>query len=88
MAATSSSDRGEPDVERAGARPARPAANSSESPGQKGRDDEAGLGKDDREQERVDPGAVGRHQLEQVAVDVQQQIDEFGHVSQSRLGHV
>ena len=46
---------------------------------QKRRDHQPGLREDDEEQDRVDPDAVVRDQFEQVDVDVQEEIDEFGH---------
>ena len=46
---------------------------------QKRRDDQAGLGKDDREQDAVDPGAVLLDELEQVSVEMKDKIDELRH---------
>ena len=42
---------------------------------QKRRDDEAGFGKDDGEQQAVDPRAVGLDELEQVPVAMEEEID-------------
>src|SRR5262249_365978 len=43
--------------------------------GQKRREDEPGLGKDDRKQDAVDPGAVGVNELDEVLVEVEDEID-------------
>ena len=43
---------------------------------QERRDDQAGFGKHDQEQDQVDPGAVGGNQLEQMLVDVQHEVDD------------
>ena len=71
-------NRGQPEVERAGRRQ-RAGRKEQRIARQKRRDDQAGLRKDDEEQDGVDPDAVVGHQLEQIAVDVKQEIDEFGH---------
>lgn len=46
---------------------------------QKGHDDEPGLDEDDRKQQQVDPGAVVLHERDQMAVDVQDEIDQGHH---------
>jgi len=43
---------------------------------QERRHHQAGLAEDDQEQDAVDPGPVGRGQLRQVAVDVQDEVDD------------
>ncbi len=48
---------------------------------QKRRHDESGLREDDEEEERVDPGAVGGHEVEQMAVAVKDEIDEGRHAA-------
>jgi hypothetical protein len=44
--------------------------------GQERHDDDAGLDEDDREQQRVDPGAVGAHEGREVDVDVQDEVEQ------------
>ncbi len=44
--------------------------------GQEGRDHEAGLGKDDHEQDQVHPAVVARHQLDEVPVEVHHEVIE------------
>ena len=57
--------------------------------GQKRRDDDAGLGEDDREQNRVDPRAVGADEVEQMPVEVEKEVDDSGHLDRvERLGEV
>ena len=53
-----------------------PAAKRSESPGQERRHHEARLQEDDREEQRVGPGAVGLDDLREVLVEVQEEVDE------------
>ena len=43
----------------------------------KGRDDQSGFREDDREQDGVYPDAVRRHQLLQVDVGMEEQVDEL-----------
>ena len=42
---------------------------------------EARLGEDDREEHPVDPPTICRDEIEQIPVDVQEQIDEVGHLN-------
>ena len=60
-----------------------PAANSSESPGQERRHDQPGLREDDQEEQRVHPHAVGLDELREVRVEVEKQIDQCFHRSDS-----
>jgi hypothetical protein len=45
-------------------------------PGQEGRHDEPGLGEDHRKEDRVYPEVVPRDQLDQMAIEMQHDIDE------------
>ena len=44
--------------------------------GQERHDDEPGLDEDDREQQRVDPGAVEAHEVGQMDVDVKDEVEQ------------
>ena len=45
-------------------------------PRQERRDDEPGLAKDHRKQDRVDPHVIGREELDEVLVEVENQVNK------------
>ena len=55
----------------------RPGGEQEGVPGQERRHDEAGLAEDDHEQESVRPGAVIPHDVGEVPVEVQEDVDQL-----------